>query len=109
MQKYTAAHLPFIKQVVLQIVLIETEMAAAAAAALSRSRGVAGVRRTKGLFFMFALLVLVGFASSLIDKDTLKTMKEQLQMAEKEADKMKENVKSGMSKLSDFVDKKSRK
>ncbi len=44
---------------------------AMAAAALSRSRGVAGVRTTKGLFFIFTLLSLVCLASSLIDKDQL--------------------------------------
>ncbi len=42
-----------------------------AAAALSRSRGVAGVRTTKGLFFILTLLSVVCVASSLIDKDQL--------------------------------------
>ncbi|KAI3375809.1 hypothetical protein L3Q82_004091 [Scortum barcoo] len=58
------ALLPFTSQV-------RTEMAAAA---LSR-RGVAGVRTTKGLFFIVTLLSLVCVASSLIDKDQLEKYK----------------------------------
>ncbi len=42
-----------------------------AAAGLSRSRGVAGVRATKGPFFILTLMCVVGLASSWIDKDPL--------------------------------------
>ena len=45
--------------------------AMAAAAAWSRSRGVAGVRATTGLFSIFTLLCLVCLSSSLMHKDQL--------------------------------------
>ncbi|XP_051284480.1 uncharacterized protein LOC127379198 isoform X16 [Dicentrarchus labrax] len=58
--------------------------AAMAAAALSRSRGVAGVTATRGLLFIFSLLYLVCLASSFIDKDQLERQKENVQKAEQQ-------------------------
>lgn len=55
----------------LNITLYPFTWTAMAAAAVSRSRGVAGVRSTKGLLFTFSLLCLVCLTSSLIDKEQL--------------------------------------
>ncbi|KAK2862767.1 hypothetical protein Q5P01_002300 [Channa striata] len=52
---------------------------AAATAALSRNRGVTSVRATKGLFFVFTLLCLLCPASSRIERDKLKELREELQ------------------------------
>ncbi|KAF3697622.1 hypothetical protein EXN66_Car013302 [Channa argus] len=60
----------------------------AAAAASSRGGGLTGARTTKGLFFIFTLLLLVCIASSLTDQDKL------------------EDYKSRISFLYDFLDKK---
>ncbi|KAM8746868.1 uncharacterized protein AB9X84_015044 isoform 2-T2 [Acanthopagrus schlegelii] len=63
--------------------------AMAAAAAWSRSRGVAGVRATTGLFSIFTLLCLVCLSSSLMHKDQLKDSKERLHKIEKVLDVVK--------------------
>ncbi|XP_078020266.1 uncharacterized protein LOC144459690 isoform X2 [Epinephelus lanceolatus] len=55
-----------------------------AAAAVPRSRGVAG-----GLYFLFTLMCLVCLASSLIDKDKLEEMKKNLQETQQELDIIK--------------------
>ncbi|KAI9538124.1 hypothetical protein NQZ68_017857 [Dissostichus eleginoides] len=55
-----------------------------AAAVSSRSRGAAG-----GLFFLFTLLGLVCTAASLMDENKLKNLKEKLQKAEQDLDKLK--------------------
>lgn len=74
-----------------------------AAAALSRSRGVAGVRATKGLFFIFTLLSLVCLASSWIEKGDLKTLKENLEKSQQKLDSLKANYNSDMAFSSDIM------
>ncbi|KAI9538126.1 hypothetical protein NQZ68_017859 [Dissostichus eleginoides] len=61
-----------------------THITAMAAAVSSRSRGAAG-----GLFFLFTLLGLVCTAASLMDENKLKNLKEKLQKAEQDLDKLK--------------------
>ncbi|KAI3375807.1 hypothetical protein L3Q82_004089 [Scortum barcoo] len=78
---------------------VGTEMAAAA---LSR-RGVAGVRTTKGLFFIVTLLSLVCVASSWMDKDQLEMHKEYLQRVQEELDSMKEKKATHSEFISDFI------
>ncbi|KAK9524591.1 hypothetical protein VZT92_016971 [Zoarces viviparus] len=65
-----------------------------AAAALSSSRGVAG-----GLYILFTLLCLVCLASSRIDDDKLKVIKENNQKIQQNLD----NVKVKRAALSEFV------
>ncbi|XP_078020269.1 uncharacterized protein LOC144459692 [Epinephelus lanceolatus] len=55
-----------------------------AAAAVPRSRGVAG-----GLYFLFTLMCLVCLASSLIDKDKLADIKESNQKIQQKLDELK--------------------
>ncbi|XP_078020268.1 uncharacterized protein LOC144459691 [Epinephelus lanceolatus] len=55
-----------------------------AAAAVPRSRGVAG-----GLYFLFTLMCLVCLASSLIDKDKLADIKESNQINQQKLEKLK--------------------
>ncbi|XP_051284479.1 uncharacterized protein LOC127379198 isoform X15 [Dicentrarchus labrax] len=78
--------------------------AAMAAAALSRSRGVAGVTATRGLLFIFSLLCLVCLASSFIDKDTLEKQKEDLQKAEQQLESLKEQYKLEMASSLELID-----
>ncbi|KAM4537247.1 uncharacterized protein PAE49_021600 [Odontesthes bonariensis] len=61
-----------------------------AAAAWIRSEGVAGVRTTKGLFFIFTLLSLVWFASSFLDKDQLTKLKETHQKLKHDLERLKD-------------------
>ncbi|KAK2862770.1 hypothetical protein Q5P01_002303 [Channa striata] len=75
---------------------------AAAAAALSRSRGVAGVG-TKGLFFVFTLLCLVCLSSSLIDKNQVKQLVETYQNAQQDLNKVKAEYMSKVSTTSDLM------
>ncbi|XP_051284465.1 uncharacterized protein LOC127379198 isoform X3 [Dicentrarchus labrax] len=78
--------------------------AAMAAAALSRSRGVAGVTATRGLLFIFSLLYLVCLASSFIDKDQLEKQKEDLQKAEQKLESLKEKYKLEMASSLELID-----
>ncbi|TMS02139.1 hypothetical protein E3U43_007679 [Larimichthys crocea] len=76
----------------------------AAAAALSSSRGVAGV---KGLFFIGTLMCLVCFVSSLVKQDQLEKLKEEIQKAQQKMDKLKATRASTselMSKYMSFID-----
>ncbi|KAG8006251.1 hypothetical protein GBF38_005478 [Nibea albiflora] len=75
--------------------------AAAAAAALSSGRGAAGV---KGPFFIFTLLCLVCFVSSLIEKDQLEKLKEGYQKTQALLDNVKADYKSGMDTTLEGID-----
>ncbi|XP_051284473.1 uncharacterized protein LOC127379198 isoform X12 [Dicentrarchus labrax] len=77
--------------------------AAMAAAALSRSRGVAGVTATRGLFFIFSLLCLVCLASSFIDEDQLEKLKENVQKAEQQLESLKEKYKLEMASSLELI------
>ncbi|XP_051284478.1 uncharacterized protein LOC127379198 isoform X14 [Dicentrarchus labrax] len=77
--------------------------AAMAAAALSRSRGVAGVTATRGLLFIFSLLYLVCLASSFIDKDQLEKLKENVQKAEQQLESLKEKYKLEMASSLELI------
>ncbi|KAL7375770.1 hypothetical protein ABVT39_023632 [Epinephelus coioides] len=70
-----------------------------AAAAVPRSRGVAG-----GLFFLFTLMCLVCLASSLIDKDELEEMKENLQEAQQKLDKIKAQRRAASELMDGYMD-----
>ncbi|XP_051284470.1 uncharacterized protein LOC127379198 isoform X9 [Dicentrarchus labrax] len=80
--------------------------AAMAAAALSRSRGVAGVTATRGLLFIFSLLYLVCLASSFIDKDQLERQKENVQKAEQQilkSLKYKSEMASSLELINEYM------
>ncbi|KAM8746869.1 uncharacterized protein AB9X84_015044 isoform 3-T3 [Acanthopagrus schlegelii] len=84
--------------------------AMAAAAAWSRSRGVAGVRATTGLFSIFTLLCLVCLSSSLMHKDQLKDSKERLHKIEKVLDVVKDfkDFEMRIKNLADIMDEEMR-
>ncbi|KAF3697623.1 hypothetical protein EXN66_Car013303 [Channa argus] len=75
----------------------------AAAAALSRSRGVAGVSTTKGLFVVFTLLCLFCLSSSRIYKKELHQLVETYHRAQQNVDRVKENHMLRMGAISDKI------
>ncbi|KAI9538125.1 hypothetical protein NQZ68_017858 [Dissostichus eleginoides] len=74
--------------------------AAMAAAVSSRSRGAAG-----GLSFLFTLLGLVCTAASLMDENKLKNLKEKLQEAKQDLDKLSKNIKEKLQEAKQDQDK----
>ncbi|KAF3836919.1 hypothetical protein F7725_004383 [Dissostichus mawsoni] len=71
-----------------------------AAAVSSRSRGGAG-----RLFFLFTLLGLVCTAASLMDENKLKNLKEKLQEAKQDLDKLSKNIKEKLQEAKQDQDK----
>ncbi|CAK6967919.1 uncharacterized protein LOC127379198 isoform X4 [Scomber scombrus] len=65
------------------------QLTAMAAGALSRSRGAAGVRTTKGLYFIFTLLCLFCLASSLTTTERLEKAQKMLKKAEEKLERAK--------------------
>ncbi|XP_078132529.1 uncharacterized protein LOC144534467 [Sander vitreus] len=72
--------------------------AMAAAAALSRSRALAG-----GLYFLLTLLCLVCLTSSLTDIKTLDNMKESLKKAQQNLDKLKAEKDTPSELMSEYM------
>ncbi|KAF3836920.1 hypothetical protein F7725_004384 [Dissostichus mawsoni] len=69
-----------------------------AAAVSSRSRGAAG-----GLFFLFTLLGLVCTAASLMDENKLKNIKETVQKAEPDLDKVEAQRDTNSEIINNYV------
>ncbi|CAK6967923.1 uncharacterized protein LOC127379198 isoform X4 [Scomber scombrus] len=75
-----------------------------AAGALLRSRGAAGVRTTKGLYFIFTLLCLVCLASSLTITERLEKAKKMLKNLEQKTAKAKAEYESNHGFHSEMMD-----